>query len=105
MLEDSHAAGLIGLWPSGSTQPSPYEAAAASEAGRRLEAALGALPVAYREALLLVAIEGLRPMEAAHVCGVSPEAMRQRLSRARALLAQSLDADAHALAVLKEIRT
>lgn len=105
LLEDSHTAGLIGMWPSGSPQPSPYEAAAASEAGRRLEAALGALPVAYREALLLVAIEGLRPIEAAHVCGVSPEAMRQRLSRARALLAQSLDTDAHTLAVLKEIRT
>ncbi len=103
-LEDSHAAGLLGLWPSGSPQPSPFEAAAASEAGYRLEAALGALPVVYREALLLVAIEGLRPMEAARVCGVSPEALRQRLSRARTLLAQILDQESPALAVLKEIR-
>lgn len=46
----------------------------------------------YREALLLVAVEGMRPAEAAIVCGVSGEAMRQRISRARALLAQRLDA-------------
>lgn len=105
MLEDSHAAGLIGLWPSGSSPPSPFDATAANQAGRRLEAALGALPVTYREALLLVGIEGLRPAEAAAVCGVSPEAMRQRLSRARTLLAHKLDADEPALAVLREART
>ena len=105
MLEDSHAVGLIGLWPSGSPHPSPFEVAAASETGRRIEAALGGLPVAHREALLLVAIEGLRPAEAADICGISPEAMRQRLSRARLAMARSLDADEPALAVLKEIRT
>ncbi len=105
MLEDSHAAGLIGLWPSGSATPSPFDTTAANEAGRRLEAALGALPVAYREALLLVAVEGLRPAEAAAVCGVLPEAMRQRLRRARTLLAHKLDSDEPALAVLREVRT
>jgi RNA polymerase sigma-70 factor (ECF subfamily) len=91
LLEDSHTAGLIGLWPFGSPRPSPFESAAATEAGRRIEAALGDLPVAYREALLLVAFEDMRPAEAAEVCGVTPEAMRQRLSRARALLARRLD--------------
>lgn len=105
MLEDSHAVGLIGLWPSGSPQPSPFEVAAAGEAGRRIESAIGLLPVAYREALLLVAVEGLRPAEAAEVCGVSPEALRQRLSRARAALALSLEADEPALAVLREVPT
>ncbi len=105
MLEDSHAAGLIGLWPSGSPQPSPFEVAAASETGRRIEAALGALPVAYREAILLVVVEGLRPAEAAAVCSVSPEAMRQRLSRARAALAVSLASGEPALAVLREVPT
>jgi RNA polymerase sigma-70 factor (ECF subfamily) len=58
---------------------------------RRLEAALAALPVASREVLLLVAIEGMRPADAAAVCGVTPEAVRQRLSRARAQLARELD--------------
>ena len=105
MLEDSHAVGLIGLWPSGSPQPSPFEVAAAGETGRRLEAAIGALPVACREALLLVVVEGLRPSEAAGVCGVSPEAMRQRLSRARAALALTLESDQPALKVLREVPT
>lgn len=105
LLEDSHAVGLIGLWPSGSPQPSPFQMAASSEAERRIEAAIGALPLAYREAVLLVAVEGLKPAEAAAVCGISPEALRQRLSRARAALAGHLEADSPALAVLKELRT
>ena len=90
MLEDSHSGGFIGLWPSGSVLPSPFDVAVASEAERRIEAAIGALPVAYREALLLVVVEGLRSAEAADVCGISPEALRQRLKRARALLEQRL---------------
>ena len=106
LLEDSHAAGLIGLWPFGLPSASPFDSAAATEAERRIEAALGLLPVAYREALLLVGIEGLRPAEAAEVCGVHPEAMRQRLSRARALLARRIeDLDALKLTALKEVTT
>src|SRR6185503_3911581 len=85
------AAGLIGLWPCGSIVPSPFPSALAEETGRRLEAAIAALPVACRDAVLLVALEGLRPAEAAAACGIAPETMRQRLSRARALLARSLD--------------
>lgn len=103
VLEDSHAAGLIGLWPSGSPHPSPFEIATANETARRIETAIGALPLAHREALLLVVVEGLKPAEAAVICGVSPEAMRQRLSRARGSLALSLEADRSAIALLKEI--
>jgi RNA polymerase sigma factor (sigma-70 family) len=105
MLEDSHAIDLSGLWPAGSSPPSPLDLAIAREAGHRIEAAIGALPVAYREVVLLVLVEGLRPAEAAEVCGVSAEAMRQRLSRARAALAASLDVDAPALAALREVPT
>ena len=106
VMEDSHAAGLIGLWPSGSPVPSPYEWTAANEVERRLDTALRALPVSCREALLLVAIEGQSPAAAAAICGISPEAMRQRLSRARALLAKKLDeSDAPALAALKAVTT
>jgi RNA polymerase sigma-70 factor (ECF subfamily) len=90
-MEESHAAGFVGLWPSGLPQPSPFEEAAASETDRRLEAALAALPAPSREVLLLVAVEGLRPAEAAAVCGTTPEAMRQRLSRARTQLTRLLD--------------
>lgn len=106
LIEDSHAAGLLGLWPCGSLAPSPFEMALASETGRRLENALGALPVVYREALLLVSVEALRPAEAAAVCRISPEAMRQRLSRARALLARALKDPRHpALTRLQEVTT
>ena len=85
ILEDAHAPDMIGLWPTGIPR-SPFEETAGHEFERRLEAALADLPLASREVLLLVGVEGLRPVEAAHVCGISPEALRQRLSRARALL-------------------
>lgn len=90
-LDDSCAGGLIGLWPTGTPYPSPFEEAAARELERRVERALAALPAPYREALLLVGVEGLSPSEAAEVCGLTPEALRQRLSRARAMLNQQLD--------------
>jgi RNA polymerase sigma-70 factor (ECF subfamily) len=78
---------------------------AANETERRIEAALATLPVTCREAVLLVATEGLTPAEAAEVCGVSPEAMRQRVSRGRALLARRLDAaDRARITVMKEAK-
>jgi RNA polymerase sigma-70 factor (ECF subfamily) len=102
-LEDSIGAESIGLWPLGTAGPSPFDVTVASETGQRLDAALATLPAPYREALLLVAIEGMRPAEAAVVCGVSGEAMRQRLSRGRALLMQHLEAgDASLFIALKE---
>src|SRR5687767_6102262 len=64
LVEDSHAAGLMGLWPHARRGPSPFEAVEASETGRRLATALASLPLAYREALLLVAVEGLRHSDA-----------------------------------------
>jgi RNA polymerase sigma-70 factor (ECF subfamily) len=90
-IEDQHAPGMIGLWPSGSPCLSPFEATVARETGERLDDALAALPAMYREALLLVAMDELKPAEAAAVCGITPEAMRQRISRARAMLARQLD--------------
>ena len=80
------------LWQRAATGPSPFEEAAGSESERRLEAALAGLPLQYREVLLLVAVEGLSPSEAAAVCGISNVALRQRLSRARAMLARRLEA-------------
>jgi RNA polymerase sigma factor (sigma-70 family) len=106
LVEDSHAPGLLCLWPHGRPGPSPFEALEASETGQRVATALASLPLAYREALLLVAIEGLRCSEAAEICGVTAEAMRQRVGRARASLARCLtDAEVPALASLKEITT
>jgi RNA polymerase sigma-70 factor, ECF subfamily len=103
VLEDSGVAGVMALWPYGVERASPFEAAAASELQRRIERALASLPLASREALLLVAVAGLGQADAAAACGVSPEAFRQRLSRARAALARAL-ADAPAGArVLTEV--
>jgi len=90
LVEASHAADLISLWPGGTPAFTPFDVAAASEAERRVEAALAGLPVTYREVLLLVCVEGFTPAEAAAACGITPEAMRQRLSRARNLLAERL---------------
>jgi RNA polymerase sigma-70 factor (ECF subfamily) len=92
MLEDSASADLVGLWPYGVHRSSPFEETAASELERRLERALASLPSTSREVLLLVATAGMSPAEAAVACGISAEAFRQRLSRARAQLSRALDA-------------
>ncbi|MDO8680229.1 MAG: RNA polymerase sigma factor [Acidobacteriota bacterium] len=106
LIEDSHTVGMIGLWPSGTPWPSPFDATVASETEQRVEAALAALPAVDREALLLVAVEGMRPAEAAEICGIAPVAMRQRISRARARLARTLDERSEArLVALKEATT
>jgi RNA polymerase sigma-70 factor, ECF subfamily len=89
-LDDTRTPEAIGLWPSASSE-SPFEHAAATELADRIEAALATLPIVYREVLLLVGVEGLRPAEAASVCGVSAETLRQRLKRARGLLADRLE--------------
>jgi RNA polymerase sigma-70 factor (ECF subfamily) len=67
----------------GASPETPFERAPGSELGRRLEHALATLSVEAREVLLLVGVEGMTPSEAALVCGITPEAMRQRLKRAR----------------------
>jgi RNA polymerase sigma factor (sigma-70 family) len=104
-IDELHtAAGLIGLWPGGTPRPSPFEEAAAEELERRLERGLASLPATYREVLLLVGVEGLSPSEAARVCEVSPEALRQRLSRARSMLIRELEvAPARVVARLGEV--
>ena len=106
LIEETHSADMIGLWPLGTPRPSPFESTVANETGRRLEDAIAQLPAVYREALLLVAVEGMKPGEAALVCGITPEAMRQRISRARALVAQRLNEVDHPLLVaLKAVTT
>jgi RNA polymerase sigma-70 factor (ECF subfamily) len=93
-LEDSATEGLMSLWPVSPERSSPFEAAAASELQRRLERALAALPATSREVLLLVAVAGLDHSDAADVCGVTPEALRQRLRRAREMLSGALEREA-----------
>jgi RNA polymerase sigma factor (sigma-70 family) len=101
---DFEAAAVLHLWPLPPAEPSPFEVASGTELQRRIDAALATLPGAYREALLLVAVEGLTPLEAAAICGVKPDTMRQRVSRARTMLARRLEGSAAAAAAsrLKE---
>ena len=88
VLEQSDEAILAHASPA----PSPFEETAANESHRQLEAALASLPLLYREVLLLVAIDGLSTAETAAVCGISSDAVRQRLSRGRAMLAERMAA-------------
>ncbi len=72
------------------TTRSPLEALADSQAQLALEQAFAQLAPAYREVALLVGVEGLAPSEVAEILGQKPEAVRQRLARARIQLAESL---------------
>jgi len=87
---EARATELVDLWPVADEGPSPVELAEAGELAERVDRALAALPVRHREVLLLVAGAGLTPAEAAAVCGVTAEALRQRLARARGALADAL---------------
>jgi RNA polymerase sigma factor (sigma-70 family) len=69
---------------------SPLEALADSQAQLALERAFAALAPPYREVALLVGVEGLQPAEVAQILGQRPEAIRQRLARARSQLADLL---------------
>jgi RNA polymerase sigma-70 factor (ECF subfamily) len=103
LVEESAMAGLMSLWPSSVSHSSPFEDAAAGELERRIEQALAGLPATSREVLLLVTVAGLDHAEAAAVCGITPEAFRQRLSRARALLARALDGSSGGQHILLEV--
>lgn len=62
-----------------------------------LERALSALAAADREVLLLCAVEGFEPTEAATILGVRADAVRQRLLRARARLAREMESEQSAV--------
>ena len=76
----------------------PDELLAAARSREVLERALAALSPDDRELLLLVAVEGLRPQDAAEVLGLRPEALRKRLERARGRLRDLIDRAASAQA-------
>jgi RNA polymerase sigma-70 factor, ECF subfamily len=73
-----------------SVMPQGPVAEPASEVFGELSDALAALSVREREALLLVAWEGLDPQRAARVVGCAPAAFRARLYRARRQLTAAL---------------
>jgi RNA polymerase sigma-70 factor (ECF subfamily) len=79
----------LGLWPRAAVE-GPFERLCASEGERALERALAALPIRERELVLLCGPGGVEPAQAAAIVGISSEAFRQRLARARGKLRELL---------------
>jgi len=68
----------------------PARMAWSAQVRERVEAALAGMPEAYRSALVLVAAEGLSYGEAASVLGITVQALKSRVFRARRMLLASL---------------
>jgi len=71
---------------SGSTGPDPVRALEAKDFAARVEGELMALPVKYREPLLLKEVEGLSYREIKEVLDLPVWVLKMRVSRARARL-------------------
>lgn len=71
--------------------PTPDRDAAARASAAAVNRALQRLSAAHREVLLLAVVEGLETARVAEVLGLTPEAVRQRLHRARADLAEKIE--------------
>lgn len=83
---------VLGFDAASSMAAGPDETHERAREMARLETALQALPVASREVLLLVGVEGLEQETVAEILGISYDAVRQRLSRARAQLGDKMTA-------------
>jgi RNA polymerase sigma-70 factor, ECF subfamily len=70
--------------------PTPEQGAGDREMSRILEQALDTLPEEYREVILLRDVESLTAPEAAEALGISIEALKSRLHRARQALRNAL---------------
>lgn len=73
-----------------SDAPAPDEHAASRQLGELVTRSLDELSDEHREVLLLRDVEGLTAAEAATVLGISVDALKSRLHRARAALRESL---------------
>ena len=69
----------------------PEEDALAHDLGRRLAAAVGELPVAFREAVVLRDVQGLSYVEIGEVLGVRIGTVRSRIARGRERLRSMLE--------------
>lgn len=75
-----------------SAQPDPERQAYAGELHRLLEEAVDGLPEAYRTVFMLRDVEGLSTSEAGDGLGLSAEAVKTRLHRARAMIRRAVTA-------------
>jgi RNA polymerase sigma factor (sigma-70 family) len=90
-LHDDRLSELSPSWPVASPGETPFEGTARTETERSLEIALARLMLRDREVILLVAVEGLTPSQAASALGLTPEALRKRLQRARERLTAEMN--------------
>lgn len=74
-----------------STEPAPEEAVAARELGDALSRAIATLDPVSREVVVLRDVEGLTAPEVASIVGLSVEAVKSRLHRARVSLRELLE--------------
>lgn len=86
-LPDSERASMSTLI---APQADPERQAYAAELRRLIETAVDTLPESYRTVFMLREIEGLSTAESAEGLGLTEEAVRTRLHRARALVRRSL---------------
>jgi RNA polymerase sigma-70 factor (ECF subfamily) len=75
-----------------SVEPDPERQAYTGELRHALEDAVDALPEAYRTVFMLRDVEGLSTLEAGDGLGLSEEAVKTRLHRARAMIRRTLTA-------------
>jgi RNA polymerase sigma factor (sigma-70 family) len=90
-LVDARAVEALARWWYVGAAVAPDRQAGAAAELARLRAELDALPASHREVLVLVGAEGTPHDQAAHLLGITQEALRQRLARARAALAARLE--------------
>jgi len=88
-LLDLSRLAVLGSRPSADVV-TPDQQTQAGRTGQALEAAIARLPAPLREVLLLVAVEGFEPQEAAEILHIRPDAARQRLHRARVFLLEQV---------------
>ena len=87
------ADGRTGIEPASPQTATPIDLLAAEEEGERVRAALGCLPAAYREVLMLRFQEDLQLEEIAAVTGAPLSSVKSRLYRGLAELRRQLEKD------------
>lgn len=90
LLIDRQRLSELGFLAPRRTAASPLEEAASNQLQQQLERALVALPLRYREVILLVCTEGFSAPDVARMLDLEAATVRKRLSRGRALLREAL---------------
>jgi RNA polymerase sigma-70 factor (ECF subfamily) len=89
-IEDPQGAIMPEAKPQMRTSESPETLAMRSQVGQILQAAMDALPEVYRSVFVFREVEQFNTIETAECLGLSEEAVKTRLHRARALLRHEL---------------